>query len=276
VDRLVKLRPAHAFHLGRRRYEPVHALQHALLALRTHQSIGDVVLLLEPEPVITSGRSAKGANVLFTAEALGARGVDLVDTGRGGDVTFHGPGQLVGYPILDLKPDRQDLRRYVRQLAELMILVARDHGVEAGTVDGLIGVWVDRDRPEVWATAPWATTLAKIGAIGVRVSRWITMHGFALNLDVDLGYFDLIVPCGIREHPVASIRSLTGSAPSVTEAAHTLAPRLRDALELDVEAVLDLSDARDDELLERIRSVAHRAGSSASPGAPPLSNEATP
>jgi lipoyl(octanoyl) transferase len=254
----------------------VHALQHALLALRTAQEIGDVVLLLEHDPVITSGRSAKGANVLFTAEALRTRGVDLVDTGRGGDVTFHGPGQLVGYPILDLKPDRQDLRRYVRQLAELMILVAREHGVEAGTVDGLIGVWVDRDRPEVWATAPWATTLAKIGAIGVRVSRWITMHGFALNLDVELGYFDLIVPCGIREHPVASIRSLTGSAPSVAEAARSLAPKLREALDLDLEEVHDLEGASNDELLERIRAVARRRGASPLPSGPAESNEASP
>lgn len=272
----MKRRPAHAFHLGRRRYEPVHALQHELLALRTEQRIGDVVLLLEHEPVVTSGRSAKGGNVLYTAEALRARGVDLVDTGRGGDVTFHGPGQLVGYPILDLKPDRQDLRRYVRQLAELMILVAREHGVEAGTVDGLIGVWVDRDRPEVWATAPWATTLAKIGAIGVRVSRWVTMHGFALNLDVDLAYFDLIVPCGIREHPVASLRSLTGAAPSVAEAARALAPELGEALELEVGPVHELSELRDDELSERIRAIAHPSGSDALPGVRTTSNEASP
>jgi lipoyl(octanoyl) transferase len=261
-------RPAKAFFLGRRRYAPIHALQEALLAARTKGAIDDVILLLEHEPVITLGRSAKSDNVLFSAEALAARGVDLVETGRGGDVTFHGPGQLVGYPILDLKPDRCDLRRYVRCLQELMILVARDHHLEAGVVDGMIGVWVDADRPTEWASSAWARKLAKIGAIGVRVSRWVTMHGFALNLDVDLSSFGLIVPCGIKDHPVASLAPLVEDAGlpiavrSVRDTALGLAPHLARALALEVESARDFAALADDALLARIVEDARDASES--------------
>jgi len=236
---------ARAIFLGKRRYAEVHGWQKALVGARTAGRVPDTILLVEHDPVITTGRGAKLENVLFSREALAARGVDLEDTGRGGDVTFHGPGQLVGYPILDLRPDRCDLRKYVRALAEVMILLARDEGVEAGVVDKLIGVWVDAARPDQWATAPWATELAKIGAIGVRASRWVTMHGFALNVDVDLAYFDLIVPCGIREHPVRSIASLVGRARSVREIALSAAKHLESALDLPVSAVVDASDMRD-------------------------------
>jgi lipoyl(octanoyl) transferase len=248
----MRQRAATAVFLGRRRYAPIHALQERLLAARGAGTVRDVVLLVEHEPVITLGRSAKAAHVLHTAQVLEARGVDLHETGRGGDVTYHGPGQLVGYPILDLKPDRCDLRKYVRQLAELMILVARDHHVEAGVVDGMIGVWVDAERPDEWATLPWARSPAKLGAIGVRVSRWITMHGFALNLDVDLGHFSLIVPCGIADHPVVSIASLVGRASSVRDAAMGLGPALDRALDLSVTEVVDLSSGTEHELYDRI------------------------
>lgn len=244
-------RSARVLWLGRRRYAPIHALQTRLMEARRDGSLGtDVVLLLEHDPVITLGRAAKRENVLFSADALAARGVDLAETGRGGDVTYHGPGQLVGYPILDLKPDRCDLRRYVRSLCELMLLIARDFHVEAGPVEGMVGVWVDKQAPDQWATAAWARQLAKLGAVGVRVSRWVTMHGFALNLDVDLRHFDLIVPCGIREHPVTSIAECLASLPgldvrlpSVSELALGLAPTLSRALELQVQQVEDLSHA---------------------------------
>lgn len=251
------MRRARALWLGRRPYAPVHELQSRLLEARRDGSLTtDVVLLLEHDPVITLGRAAKRENVLFTAAALAERGVDLVETGRGGDVTYHGPGQLVGYPILDLKPDRCDLRRYVRSLCELMVLIARDCHIEAGPVDGMVGVWVDLEAPDKWATAAWARQLAKVGAVGVRVSRWVTMHGFALNLDVDLRHFDLIVPCGIREHPVTSIAECLASlpmldrtAPTVREVALGLAPILDRALDLRT-VVEDVAAASIEELYD--------------------------
>ena len=238
-------RGARAVWLGRRRYGVMHALQEKLVEARAKEQVGDVILLLEHAPVITLGRKADPENVLFSAEALAARGVDLEVTARGGDVTFHGPGQLVGYPILDLKPDRCDVRRYVRSLSEVMILIAREHGVESGVVDGMIGVWADREKPGEWAGAPWSHELAKIGAIGVRLSRWVTMHGFALNAEVDLDAFRLIVPCGIRDHGVTSLRDLTGKAPSVRELALASAPHLARGLDWEVSAVEDLSEVAD-------------------------------
>lgn len=238
-------RTARAVWIGRRRYAPAHELQRRLVEARLARRVGDVILLLEHEPVITLGRGADAANVLLTEEALAARGVDLATTGRGGDVTYHGPGQLVAYPILDLRPDRCDVRRYVRALAEVMILLAREHHVEAGVVDGMIGAWVDRAAPGEWAGAAWARDLAKIGAIGVRLSRWITMHGFAFNVGTDMDAFRLIVPCGIRDHGVTSLRDLTGKAPEVRDVALGSAPQLARGLDIDVRAVEDLSELED-------------------------------
>ncbi|WP_338046428.1 lipoyl(octanoyl) transferase LipB [Polyangium spumosum] len=238
-------RHAKAVFLGRRRYEPIHELQRHLVALRADGHIEDIILLVEHEPVVTLGRAADEGNVLRGKEALAELGVDLVQTGRGGDVTYHGPGQLVCYPILDLRPDRCDVRRYVRSLAEVMILLARDLGVEAGVVDGLIGVWADRDKPTEWAGAPWASELAKLGAIGVRLTRWVTMHGFAFNLNVDLRAFQLIVPCGIRDHGVTSIEELTGNAPSVRDVALGCHEILSRGLDVSVSRVEDMSDVSD-------------------------------
>lgn len=258
----MRARRAQAFFLGRRRYEPIHDLQRALQEARTRGLVDDVVLLLEHEPVVTLGRGAKREHVLFSEDVLGQMGVDLVETGRGGDVTFHGPGQLVGYPILDLKPDRCDLRKYVRGLEELMILIARDHDVEAGLCDGKIGIWVDTERPAEWAGEAYARSLAKIGAIGVRVSRWVTMHGFALNLDLDPASFAVIVPCGIREYPVSSLERVTGRAKPVREVALTIAPHVRRALDYELDGVVDLSSTHDAELLTRIAPRAVDAGAS--------------
>jgi lipoyl(octanoyl) transferase len=231
--------------LGRHRYDPIHDLQQQLVALRGEGHTEDVVLFVEHEPVVTLGRAAESSNVLLANDALARRGVDLVQTARGGDVTYHGPGQLVCYPILDLKPDRCDVRRYVRSLAETMILLARELGVESGVVDGLIGVWTDRARPTEWAGAPWASELAKVGAIGVRLSRWVTMHGFAFNLSVNLDAFRLIVPCGIRDYGVTSIVELTGQAPSVREAAWMTPSLLSRGLEQQIGPVEDVSEAPD-------------------------------
>ncbi len=258
-------RTARALFLGRRAYGPVHDLMLAVRDARIAGVIGDVFLFVEHEPVITLGRGAKPENILSAPAALHARGVSVHETGRGGDVTFHGPGQLVGYPILDLKPDRCDLRRYVRALAEVMICVARDHHVEAGTMDGMIGVWADAGRPSEWAGEAWARAPAKLGAIGVRVSRWVTMHGFALNATVDLESFRAIVPCGIREHPVASIESLTGRAPSVRELALSIAPHLRRGMDYAVTDVMDLGERADDELLALVLGAARASTEEDSP-----------
>jgi lipoyl(octanoyl) transferase len=241
-------REARAIWLGRRRYGAAHDLQERLVAARMDGAIGDTILLLEHAPVVTLGRNAKRDNVLFTEEGLAASGVELHQTARGGDVTYHGPGQLVGYPILDLAPDRCDVRRYVRALAEVMILLLYDHGVEAGTVDGLIGVWADPKAPAEWAGEPWVAELAKVGAIGVRISRWITMHGFALNLTIDAEDFRWIVPCGIRDHGVTSLRALTGRSLSPREAALGLAPHLSRALSIAVAPVEDHEAASDDQV----------------------------
>ncbi|MFT3765753.1 MAG: lipoyl(octanoyl) transferase LipB [Minicystis sp.] len=239
------MKAARAVWIGRRRYEPIHALQKRMVEARIAKRGEDVILLVEHEPVITLGRAAEREHVLLTPEALAARGVDLVETGRGGDVTYHGPGQLVCYPILDLRPDRCDVRKYVRALAEAMILIARDHHVEAGVVDGLIGAWVDRAAPSAWGGEAYAHELAKVGAIGVRLSRWVTMHGFALNLAVDLDAFRLIVPCGITDHGVTSIHELTGRRPEVRAVAFGAADALGRALEIEVSPVEDRSGEED-------------------------------
>ena len=237
--------PVRTCFIGRRRYAPVHELQQRLVALRAEGHTPDLILLVEHEPVVTLGRSAKETNLLMGQTGYADMGVDVVQTARGGDVTYHGPGQLVCYPILQLAPDRQDVRKYVRSLAEVMILLAREHGVEAGVVDGLIGVWVDRAKPSEWAGAPWAEDLCKVGAIGVRLSRWVTMHGFALNFTVNLAAFAMIVPCGIREHGVTSIQDLTGQAPSVRDAAFGARGALSKGLDLPIGDVEDFSEASD-------------------------------
>jgi len=172
-------------------------LQQKLVAERRAGNVPDTLLLLQHPHVLTLGvhKGAGGSHVLATPERLAALGVDLVETGRGGDVTYHGPGQIVGYPIVDLRPDRCDVHRYVRDLEEVMIRVAGEYGVEAGRVEGLTGTWV-RDE--------------KLGAIGVRISRWITSHGFAFNVNTDLTYFNLIVPCGISDRGVTSLSKILG------------------------------------------------------------------
>ncbi len=170
-------------------------LQAALVADRQAGRISDTLLLLEHDPVLTLGRNARRENVLLPEDALRARGIALVETGRGGDVTYHGPGQIVGYPIVELPPGRRDVHRYVRDLEEVMIRACADHGVVATRVQGLTGAWV-RDE--------------KIGAIGVRIARWVTSHGFALNVSVDLAPFDTIVPCGIRGRGVTSLERVLG------------------------------------------------------------------
>jgi lipoyl(octanoyl) transferase len=205
--------------LGRRRYEPVHALQEKLLAARQSGAMGDTLLFVEHDPVVTFGRGAKNEHLLATAEVLAELGVDLVRTGRGGDVTLHAPGQLVAYPIFDLSPDRRDVRRYVNDLTEVMRRLSSELGIDAGKHHEHVGLWVDRDSPSAYTGSAAAKDLAKIGAVGVRISRWCTMHGFALNLAPDLSLYRVIVPCGIREHGVSSIARLGGAPVAVETAA---------------------------------------------------------
>jgi lipoyl(octanoyl) transferase len=181
-------------------YEAGLELQRTLVEARKAGSIPDQLLLLQHPPVITLGAKVRSdrSHVLATDEMLGEAGVALFEAGRGGDVTYHGPGQLVGYPILDLRPDRCDVHRYVRDLEEVMIATAAHFGVRAERVAGLTGAWVGRD---------------KLAAIGVRISRWVTSHGFAFNVSTDLAHFGLIVPCGIADRGVTSLGELLGTPP---------------------------------------------------------------
>jgi lipoyl(octanoyl) transferase len=183
--------------LGLVRYPEALAIQRALVEQRRAGSVGDLLLLVEHPHVLTLGVRGDGgrSHILARPDVLASRGVDVHEAGRGGDVTYHGPGQIVGYPIIDLRPDRCDVHRYVRDLEEVLIRTAADYGLDAGRVEGLTGVWVGRE---------------KLAAIGVRLSRWITSHGFALNVATDLDYFNLIVPCGIADRGVTSLERLLG------------------------------------------------------------------
>jgi lipoyl(octanoyl) transferase len=197
-------------HLGRVAYQQGLELQQELVTRRQQGQIPDTLLLLEHDPVFTMGRNAKLENVLFPAAVLQARGFEVFETGRGGDVTYHGPGQVVGYPILDLS-HRKDVHRYVRDLEEVMIRTCADYGVAATRVSGLSGTWVGDE---------------KIGAIGVRIARWVTSHGFAFNVATDLSPFDLIVPCGIRSRGVTTLERLLGRPVAPPEVAERLAVHL--------------------------------------------------
>jgi lipoyl(octanoyl) transferase len=187
-------------------------MQRSLVEDRRAGRIGDLLLLVEHPHVLTLGVRGDGgrSHILATPEGLAARGVEVHEASRGGDITYHGPGQIVGYPIVDLKPDRCDVHRYVRDLEEVLIRAAADFGVEAGRVAGLTGVWVGRE---------------KLAAIGVRISRWITSHGFAFNVSTDLSFFDLIVPCGIPDRGVTSLERLLGRSLSSTAVQTQIAQR---------------------------------------------------
>ena len=217
-------------------------LQQQLIALRKEERIGDVLLLLEHSPVITLGRNAKAANVVASPELLKERCVELFECDRGGDVTFHGPGQIVGYPIFDLRgyasPDgkRKTLGvvEFVRRLEDVLMRVCADFAIPTKRVAGLTGVWTNPEptpshagtaasavqRSE--ASAPDHGPEAKLAAIGVHVSRFVTSHGFALNVNTDLSYFNLIVPCGITSKPVTSMQRELGRALDLNAVAESI------------------------------------------------------
>jgi lipoyl(octanoyl) transferase len=219
-------------------------LQRKLVDLRKAREIGDVLLLLEHSPVITLGRNAKAAHVLASTDALTARGVEVFECDRGGDVTFHGPGQLVGYPIFDLRgfsrqpsalssqEEREQLTTeslpswrktlgaidYVRRLEEVLIRTCGDFGISTRRVAGLTGVWTQSDRE----AADFVENEKKIAALGVHISRSVTSHGFALNVNTDLGFFNLIVPCGITAKPVTSMQKELGRKLALDDVAQSV------------------------------------------------------
>ena len=201
-------------------YAEAHELQERLQAKRIAGEIDDCVLLLEHPAVLTLGRSAKTEHVLATRQMLEARGISIHEVGRGGDVTYHGPGQLVAYPIIDLKPDRKDVRKYVWSLEETMIRTCRDFGLSASRVEGLNGAWIGE---------------RKVGAVGVRISRWVTMHGLALNACSRLEDFELIVPCGIEDKAVTSISRELDRRVSVDDVVEPLAAHFADLYGAEIE-----------------------------------------
>jgi lipoyl(octanoyl) transferase len=199
--------------LGLVAYAEALAMQRALVEERRAGRVPDLLLLLQHPPVITLGikPDASRGHIVATPQRLAELGIEVHETGRGGDVTYHGPGQIVGYPILDLKPDRCDVHRYVRDLEEVMIRVCAGYGVQAGRIQGLTGAWVGAEKGA-----------EKIGAIGVRISRWITSHGFAFNVSTTLDHFGLIVPCGIADRGVTSLERATRRKLRMEEVEHSV------------------------------------------------------
>jgi lipoyl(octanoyl) transferase len=193
---------------GRVPYAEALELQADLVTRRRRGEITDTLVLLEHPHVITLGSASDPTHVLVDRRERARLGIELYEAGRGGDVTYHGPGQLVAYPILDLKPDRKDLHRYLRDLETVLIGVAEEYGIRADRSDAGTGVW---------------TSSGKLAAIGIRVSSgWITSHGVALNVRSDLTYFETIVPCGIRDRGVTSLERELGEAPADAHVADTL------------------------------------------------------
>lgn len=193
-DRAVGTAPCQVRDLGRAGYREAWDLQLDLVRARKAGALCDQLLFVEHPPTITLGRNARAANVLADPGRLNALGVTVEETDRGGDVTYHGPGQVVAYPILDLRSWRRDVGAYLRALEEVVIRTLSEFGVRSGRAEGLTGVWVEG---------------AKIAALGVHLSRWVTSHGLALNVSTDLSYFGLIVPCGLTK-PVTSLERVLG------------------------------------------------------------------
>ncbi|MBX7219609.1 MAG: lipoyl(octanoyl) transferase LipB [Blastocatellia bacterium] len=213
-------RPLHVWFLGLVDYADGLRMQEILVQLRREEQIPDTLLLLEHPPVLTLGRAAERSNIVAAPNFLEGAGIEVFETGRGGDVTFHGPGQLVGYPIFNLHPDRRDVRRYMRDLEEVLIQTLGAFGVTSGRIDGLTGVWVGN---------------RKIAAMGVRISRWLTSHGFALNVNTALDYFNLIVPCGIRDKGVTSLDEELGRSVSFETVMPSLLTAFGEVFEREVE-----------------------------------------
>ena len=208
--------------LGRTAYADGLRLQErAVERLRAGEG-NEQLLLLEHPHVFTLGRGGDKANILADEKQLQSHSIEVYETGRGGDVTYHGPGQLVGYPMINLKPDRCDVHRYVRDIEEVLIRAIGEYGIKGERLAGLTGVWVGNE---------------KVAAIGVRIARWITSHGFALNVNTDLQYFQMIVPCGITDRGVTSLARLTGRTLDLREVATVVTHHFAEVFERDVMVV---------------------------------------
>lgn len=205
--------------LGLEPYNQALDLQHRLVAARREGRIEDVFILLEHPPVITLGRRGDEGNIVASRELLARLGIEVHRVERGGDVTYHGPGQLLGYPILDLRGHRQDVGWYMHSLEEVLIRALADFGIEAGRLEGRIGVWVGDKN---------------IAALGARIEEWITYHGFALNVSPDLSHFDLIIPCGYKGIGVTSMEEVLGEAPEMREVRRSVAQRFSEVFGVEV------------------------------------------
>ena len=210
-------RPCEFRDLGRMGYEEAYTVQCDLVSRRKAGEIPDQLLFVEHSPVITLGRNAHESNILFSREALLAAGVEVHDTDRGGDVTYHGPGQIVGYPIFDLREWKRDVAAYVRAVEHAIIEAIGEFGIAGERSPGASGVWVGN---------------AKVAAIGVHLSRWVSSHGFALNVETNLDHFKFIVPCGLNK-PVTSLRALGCSAP-MEDVKESLLAAFSEVFEIDI------------------------------------------
>jgi lipoyl(octanoyl) transferase len=243
--------------LGLLDWAETYALQERVVAARKRSAIGDTLLLCQHPHTITLGRNGKAAHLLVSEAVLRQKGVAFHSTNRGGDITYHGPGQLVGYPILNLAAIRRDIGWYMRSLEEAMIRVSAEFGVTAAREPGKTGIWVSGAA----GGAP-----EKLAALGVHLSRWVTSHGLAYNVSTDLRYFGLIVPCGISERKATSLEKLLGRTVAISEFADLLTNHLGTVLNLDMQVVPRV------QFLETLRQ-AERCAPSARPS-PPLAAEA--
>lgn len=211
---------------GRIGYGPAFDLQREIVAARKASAVPDVLLFCEHPHVITLGRNGQRENLLANANVLRQMNVEFHETDRGGDITYHGPGQIVGYPILDLTQHKRDVRWYVEQLEEVMIRAAADYGLAARRILCRHGIWIDAPAGE-----------EKLAALGVHLSRWVTSHGFAFNVSTDLRYFDLIIPCGIKDKRATSLERALGHAVSLDEARARLAAHFAEIFKVEPQPV---------------------------------------
>ncbi len=219
-----------AIQLGQTDYDEAFALQKELGA-RVSASSERFLILVNHPPVVTIGRGGTDRHIVASSESLEKRGIAVHEVDRGGDVTFHGPGQIVGYPIIDLRERRRDIHRYLRDLESVIIKTARRFSVRAGRAKGLTGVWVGKE---------------KLAAIGVAVRRWVTYHGFALNVNTDLDYFGVIVPCGITDRSVTSMAELLGSRVDEQEVRDVLVEEF--AAKFDFDEIIEVKPGSIEEL----------------------------